>query len=93
MIYLSIEVVFRYCWDVVGVCSNEGLIRNLGSSLGINTCLDPLQCSVPWMISNHSEIAQRAVKEFYFKDKITNTSLSNVGANANFSLDVNEKLF
>lgn len=74
------------------MCSNEGLIRNLGSSLGINTCLDPLQCSIPWMISNHSDqFAQgkKAVKKFYFKDKITNASLSKVCINANVRLDVN----
>lgn len=48
------------------------------------------------MISNHSDqFAQgkKAVKKFYFKDKITNASLSKVCINANVRLDVNQKLF
>lgn len=65
------------------MCSNEGLIEDIHIFFGGDRCLDPVECSVLWMMnvsknSQQFEDIQKKVTMFYFKDNSTKTSVQNV---------------
>lgn len=65
------------------MCSNEGLIEDIGIFFGGDRCLDPVECSVLWMMnvnrdSKQFEDIQEKVRGFYFKDNSTKASIQDV---------------